>query len=299
MMKSKETFNFRIILIMLLLCAASGVSAADSLSCDVQRRCAFDDGHRLRAVDIVVPAALVGVSALYIENGWMVRQKRAVRYALVPKDRRKMHADDYVQYSPVVAVYGLNLAGVRGRHSFKDRTIMLAMSYATMGIIVNTMKLAISERRPDVSTRNSFPSGHTATAFMGAQFLYEEYKSVSPLIGLVGLCGGSAHGLSARLQRPPLDKRRCGGCVHRHRKHQTGLQALSPAVPQVGMPPLHGSCRPALLRRPQRWREHEHDVLVSYLSGRITFMAFAVFFLSVSRVCHVRFAAYICLVCLC
>lgn len=186
MMKSKETFNFRIILIMLLLCAASGVSAADSLSCDVQRRCTFDDGHRLRAVDIVMPAALVGVSALYIENGWMVRQKRAVRYALVPKDRRKMHADDYVQYSPVVAVYGLNLAGVRGRHSFKDRTIMLAMSYATMGIIVNTMKLAISERRPDVSTRNSFPSGHTATAFMGAQFLYEEYKSVSPLIAWSG-----------------------------------------------------------------------------------------------------------------
>ena len=253
MMKSKETFNFRIILIMLLLCAASGVSAADSLSCDVQRRCTFDDGHRLRAVDIVVPAALVGVSALYIENGWMVRQKRAVRYALLPKDRRKMHADDYVQYSPVVAVYGLNLAGVRGRHSFKDRTIMLAMSYATMGIIVNTMKLAISERRPDVSTRNSFPSGHTATAFMGAQFLYEEYKSVSPLIAWSGFV----------------------------------------------VAPLHGSCRPALLRRPQRWREHEHDVLVSYLSGRITFMAFAVFFLSVSRVCHVRFAAYICLVCVC
>ena len=180
MMKYKETFNFRIILIMLLLCAASGVSAADSLSCDVQRRCTFDDGHRLRAVDIVVPAALVGVSALYIENGWMVRQKRAVRYALVPKDRRKMHADDYVQYSPVVAVYGLNLAGVRGRHSFKDRTIMLAMSYATMGIIVNTMKLAISERRPDVSTRNSFPSGHTATAFMGAQFLMKNTSRCRP-----------------------------------------------------------------------------------------------------------------------
>lgn len=219
MMKSKETFNFRIILIMLLLCAASGVSAADSLSCDVQRRCAFDDGHRLRAVDIVVPAALVGVSALYIENGWMVRQKRAVRYALVPKDRRKMHADDYVQYSPVVAVYGLNLAGVRGRHSFKDRTIMLAMSYATMGIIVNTMKLAISERRPDVSTRNSFPSGHTATAFMGAQFLYEEYKSVSPLIAWSGFVVAPLTAYLRVYNDRHWIKRRCGGCVHRHRKH--------------------------------------------------------------------------------
>lgn len=146
----------------------------------------MDDCHRLKAVDIVVPAALIGVSALYIENGWMVRQKRAVKYAVVPKDRHKVHVDDYVQYAPVGAVYGLNLAGLRGRHSFKDRTIMLAMSYATMGIIVNTMKLAISERRPDVSTRNSFSSGHTATAFMGAQFLYEEYKSVSPLIAWSG-----------------------------------------------------------------------------------------------------------------
>ena len=78
------------------------------------------------------------------------------------------------------AVYGLNLAGLRGRHSFKDRTHNACHVVCHVGIIVNTMKLAISERRPDVSTRNSFPSGHTATAFMGAQFLYEEYKSVSP-----------------------------------------------------------------------------------------------------------------------
>lgn len=185
-MKNKITPLFKICLVVLFLLLSSAVRAGDSLRCDMPRQETFDDCHRLKAVDIVVPAALIGVSALYIENGWMVRQKRAVKYAVVPKDRHKVHVDDYVQYAPVGAVYGLNLAGLRGRHSFKDRTIMLAMSYATMGIIVNTMKFAISERRPDVSTRNSFPSGHTATAFMGAQFLYEEYKSVSPLIAWSG-----------------------------------------------------------------------------------------------------------------
>lgn len=185
-MKNKITPLLKICLVVLFLLLSSAVRAGDSLRCDMPRQKTFDDCHRLKAVDIVVPAALIGVSALYIENGWMIRQKRAVKYAVVPKDRHKVHVDDYVQYAPVGAVYGLNLAGLRGRHSFKDRTIMLAMSYATMGIIVNTMKLAISERRPDVSTRNSFPSGHTATAFMGAQFLYEEYKSVSPLIAWSG-----------------------------------------------------------------------------------------------------------------
>lgn len=33
---------------------------------------------------------------------------------------------------------------------------------------------------------NSFPSGHTATAFMGAEFLRKEYWDVSPWIGVAG-----------------------------------------------------------------------------------------------------------------
>lgn len=86
----------------------------------------------------------------------------------------------------MVAVYGLNLCGVEGKHRFLDRTILLAMSYATMGILVNSMKFTFKEKRPDSNARNSFPSGHTATAFMGAEFLYKEYKDVSPWIGYAG-----------------------------------------------------------------------------------------------------------------
>ena len=185
-MKSKETFNFRIILIMLLLCAASGVSAADSLSCDVQRRCAFDDGHRLRAVDIVVPAALVGVSALYIENGWMVRQKRAVRYASCRRTGARCMLTTMCSIRP----WWLSTAQpcrrarpplVQGPHHHACHVV------CHDGIIVNTMKLAISERRPDVSTRNSFPSGHTATAFMARSFFMKNTSRCRPysLVGFV------------------------------------------------------------------------------------------------------------------
>ena len=70
----------------------------------------------------------------------------------------------------MLAVYGLNLFGVNGKHKFLDRTGILAMSYATMGILVNGMKYTFKEKRPDTNARNSFPSGHTATAFMGAEF---------------------------------------------------------------------------------------------------------------------------------
>ena len=131
----------------------------------------------------VTPA--VSTTILHSVNRNVISEQK-VQDLLSAKGRNKIKFDDYMQYSPMVAVYGLNLAGVKGKHSFKGRTIILAMSYATMGMIVNTMKYSFKEKRPDSNTRNSFPSGHTATAFMGAEFLYREYRDVSPWIGYAG-----------------------------------------------------------------------------------------------------------------
>lgn len=153
-----------------------------------------DDTHTLKWKEVVVPAALIGVSALYVENGWLKKQRLEVQDALSGKGKHKFKADDYIQYAPMVAAYGLDFVGIKARHSLKDRTILLAMSYATMGIAVHSMKFAFNEKRPDTNATNSFPSGHTATAFMGAQYLYEEYKDVSPWIGYAGYAVATATG---------------------------------------------------------------------------------------------------------
>ena len=55
-----------------------------------------------------------------------------------------------------------------------------------MGIAVNSLKHSLKVERPDASTMNSFPSGHTATAFMGAELLYQEYKDTSIWYGISG-----------------------------------------------------------------------------------------------------------------
>ena len=55
-----------------------------------------------------------------------------------------------------------------------------------MGATVNILKKTTYEMRPDGSSSNSFPSGHTATAFMGAEFLYQEYKNTSIWYGVTG-----------------------------------------------------------------------------------------------------------------
>ena len=53
-------------------------------------------------------------------------------------------------------------------------------------ISVNGLKYTVQKQRPDGSRRNSFPSGHTAIAFMGAEFLRQEYKDISPWYGIGG-----------------------------------------------------------------------------------------------------------------
>lgn len=96
------------------------------------------------------------------------------------------HADNYAQYLPGVAVFGLNLAGVKGKHSLLDAAGIYVLTAAITGISVEGVKEVSSRKRPDGSNNFSFPSGHTATAFASAEFLKQEYKDVSPLYGVAG-----------------------------------------------------------------------------------------------------------------
>src|SRR5436189_6401449 len=44
-----------------------------------------------------------------------------------------------------------------------------------MGAVVYPVKMMSTEARPDTGKKNSFPSGHTAQAFMAATFFSKEY----------------------------------------------------------------------------------------------------------------------------
>ena len=71
-------------------------------------------------------------------------------------------------------------------NNFKDRTIILGTASLFMGSTVYGMKKSTVIERPDGSNKFSFPSGSTAIAFMGAEFLYQEYKDVSIWYGVSG-----------------------------------------------------------------------------------------------------------------
>ena len=82
---------------------------------------------------------------------------------------------DAAQYAPMAAAVGLNFCGVTARHSFRERVALTATAFTTMTAVTGALKLAVSERRPDGSDRQSFPSGHAARAFMGAELVRAEY----------------------------------------------------------------------------------------------------------------------------
>ncbi|WP_245768061.1 phosphatase PAP2 family protein [Pedobacter insulae] len=104
----------------------------------------------------------------------------------VSHHRSKTTLDNYTQYFPAVMVYGLNLAGVKGKHNFKDRTIIYVTSQLISAAIVTPAKSITAEERPDRSNKKSFPSGHATTAFSTAHFMYREYRDDNLLLSFSG-----------------------------------------------------------------------------------------------------------------
>ncbi len=87
----------------------------------------------------------------------------------------KTGIDDYTQFFGPAVVVGLKLGGYEGRSDWPRLLASAGMSYAIMAGFVNGIKYTAKEMRPDGSTANSWPSGHTATSFVGATLLHKEY----------------------------------------------------------------------------------------------------------------------------
>jgi membrane-associated phospholipid phosphatase len=102
--------------------------------------------------------------------------------------------DNYLQWSPAIAVYGLNAVGVKGEHNFGDRTLIYGTSTLIMATTVRALKKATHSKRPDGSNYESFPSGHTATAFAAAEFMRMEYRRSQPLLSMTGYIAAAATG---------------------------------------------------------------------------------------------------------
>jgi membrane-associated phospholipid phosphatase len=65
--------------------------------------------------------------------------------------------------------------GLKAKHSFGERVAVAAVTYIAVTALSQGVKHIVREPRPDTGSRNSFPSGHTMTAFAGAELVRSEY----------------------------------------------------------------------------------------------------------------------------
>ena len=108
----------------------------------------------------------------------------------------KTGIDDYSQFFGPVMTTGLKIAGVESRSDWGRYLASALMSYGIMAGFVNGIKYTAKEMRPDGSTANSWPSGHTATAFVGATILHKEYGMTrSPWYSVAGFGVATATGV--------------------------------------------------------------------------------------------------------
>ena len=89
--------------------------------------------------------------------------------------RNTGYYEDYLQYLPAAMNLGLDLMGVQSVDGYPDILIASATTFLSEALVVNALKLIVKEERPNGTALNSFPSGHTATAYAGAELVRLEY----------------------------------------------------------------------------------------------------------------------------
>ena len=152
--------------------------------------------HQRTVVSVLLaPSILIGVGIATMNDNGFYSSYDA--YECIQKNYPNFHTniDDYLMFVPAAGVYGLNLAGVKGKNNFADRSLIYFISFTIATLTSSTIKRATWVLRPDGSDYLSLPSNHTTIAFVSATFLHEEYKDQSIWYSIAGYSIATATGV--------------------------------------------------------------------------------------------------------
>lgn len=171
-----------------------------SLAQEIQKEILIDSVKSDKALkfnykQLVIPVVLIGYGIIGLESHQLSSFNTQIKTEVKEHIDQKLTVDDFSQYAPLVSIYAIDALGIKSKNSFKDKAIISATSYLIMGLAVNTLKRTSVSERPDGTSFNSFPSGHTATAFMGAELLHQEYKDISIWYSVSGYVVATGTGL--------------------------------------------------------------------------------------------------------
>ena len=133
----------------------------------------------------VVPAVLIGygISTIHGHGLYSSYDAKSDLNHLFGAGRHT-HVDDYLQFAPYLELGAVLLAGVESKNDRLNLSLVILKSEAFMLASVFSVKHLTNITRPDGSDSFSFPSGHTAQAFLAASIVHTELREKSQWYGI-------------------------------------------------------------------------------------------------------------------
>lgn len=135
----------------------------------------------------ILPLAFTTYGLIAIENDPLKQINSEFREEILEHHPYfKTKADNYLQFSPALMAFSMKMGGYKGWNNMLNSVKLYATSTLLMAGKIYAIKSTTKILRPDGSAKTSFPSGHTATAFAGAEFFHQKFKNFSPLLSYTG-----------------------------------------------------------------------------------------------------------------
>ena len=101
---------------------------------------------------LLIPGFMLAYGVTSLENDGLRNINEEFKDELYAENpHRIVSIDNYLQFAPAAAVYALNAMGINGRHNFRDRSMIYAMSNIFLNISVTSLKKMTRLPRPDGS----------------------------------------------------------------------------------------------------------------------------------------------------
>lgn len=136
--------------------------------------------YQFKPTSLILPASLIAVGAVGtaidgMNDFHLFRRKESVK---------RIHIDDYMEWGMLGWVFVADLMG-KEKHNWADQLCLVVLAEGMNAAMTRTLKYTVREIRPD-GRPYSFPSGHTANAFLGAHLAYKELKDSNPVAAYSG-----------------------------------------------------------------------------------------------------------------
>ena len=136
--------------------------------------------YKFKPKSLILPASLITVGAI----GTAIDGMNDFHLFSRKDSVKKIRIDDYMEWGMLGWVFECDLMG-KEKHNWVDQLCLVVIAEGFNAAMTRTVNYTVNEIRPDGGP-HSFPSGHTANAFLGAHIAWKEFKDSSPVLAYSG-----------------------------------------------------------------------------------------------------------------